>query len=253
MPVTRLLTLPALGLAVLALAACSDADTPATNPAPAHPPGQQMATDAPALSVPAGRYALDRDHSSLHVAVQHLGLSDYVMRFTDYQMQMTLNPDDIGKSQVTLTIDPTSIAADYHSDYQTTHPDAEYGSWTETLARSDKFFDAGQYPEIRFESTSVTRSQPGHLQVQGDLTLKGQTHPVSLDVSVAGTLQEHPMAGVAAVAFAATGSFNRSDFGMDYLLAPPLVGDKVTINFVGEFLKTDTAADTETADAANSP
>ena len=99
---------------------------------------------------------------------------------------------------------------------------------------SDKFFNAAQYPEIRFQSTSVTEQPIGTLQISGDLTLLGQTHPVVLQGSVVGSAEQHPFTNQGVVGFSVSGTFKRSTFGMDFLLSPPLVGDEVTVSFEGE-------------------
>ena len=69
----------------------------------------------------------------------------------------------------------------------------------------------------------------------GDLTLKGMTKPVTLDVTFAGELASHPFAKAPALGFSAAGTFKRSDFGLDYLL--PNVGDEVRVEIEGDFIQ----------------
>jgi len=200
--------------------------------------GPALAADQAAADpgAPAGQYRIDPTHSSLSFSVNHLGLSNYVARFTSYQVLLQYDPAQPEESSVTATIDPASIRTDYPADYKASHADSKFSSWDEDLAQSDKFFNAGKFPEITFRSTQVRASGPGALQIIGDLTLLGQTHPVELDATVVGATASHPMqAGVGAVGFSARGSFKRSTFGMTYLLAPPLIGDAVSIQFEGEF------------------
>jgi polyisoprenoid-binding protein YceI len=200
--------------------------------------GHALAADQAAADpgAPAGQYRIDPNHSSLSFSVNHLGLSNYVVRFTSYKVLLQYDPAQPQKSSVTATIDPVSIRTDYPADYKASHADSKFASWDEELAHSDKFFNAGKFPEIIFRSTQVRASRPGALQIVGDLTLLGQTHPVELDATVVGSTANHPMqAGLGAVGFSARGSFMRSTFGMTYLLAPPLISDAVTIQFEGEF------------------
>ena len=239
-----------LALAAFALVACSEAPEPASAPAadeqpaaeeqPAEAPAQ-LATTEPVqihIAAPAGQYKLDPDHASLAFSVTHLGVSNYVMRFTDYDVTVDLNPNDLAASSVTVSIDPASIDTDFAGDYQGTHPDSSFSSWEEDLAMSENFLNAGKYDSIRFTSTGVTPSDNGTLMITGDLNLRGQTHPVTLEATLVGSEQAHPFSGVGLMGFSVTGTFNRSDFGITHLLNPPLVGDVVTLRFEGELQQT---------------
>ncbi len=217
-------------LVAIALVACS----------PPAPPAEKQAADSAAATVrieaPAGRYALDPNHSSLSFTVNHVGLSNYVARFTKYEVTLELDPQNLADSSIVATIDPTSIRTDYSADYRALHPDSKFQTWDEDLAQSDKFFNAGQHPQIEFRSTRVEQTGPGSLRIVGDLALRGQTHPVTLQATLVGSSSTHPLyGGGGAIGFSAQGEFERSAFGMDHLLKPLLVGDTVGIEFEGEF------------------
>jgi len=205
--------------------------------------GSETTPQTQSVQAPAGTYAVDHNHATLAFSIRHLGLSDYIARFTDYTATLELEPDDLSASSIRVSIDATSITTDYTGDYQATHPDSPFSSWEEDLAQSDKFFNAGTYPEITFASTAVETRADGGLAITGDLTLLGTTRPVTLDAAIVGATASHPMTNTGAIGFSARGSFKRSDFGMDYLLSPPLLGDEVTLHFDGEFLRSDNAAD----------
>lgn len=212
------------------LAACSQSSPPAVE--------QTAAPPAPAplqIAAPQGAYQLDPSHSSLLFRVNHVGVSTYVARFTRYEVKLDLDPANLAASSVTAAIDSASVRTDFSGDYRAHHPDSKFQTWDEDLAKSDKFFNAGVHPQILFHSTRVEQTGPGALQITGDLTLLGQTHPVSLEASLVGSSAAHPFGGGGAIGFSATGSFQRSTFGMDHLVKPPLVGDTVTIQFEGEF------------------
>lgn len=220
----------AAAIALLGLSACSaDNDSTANNTGKAKPAAE--------IKAPAGQYVLDRNHTSLAFSISHLGLSNYVVRFAKHDASIELDPDNLSNSSITVTVDPTSVQTHYAGDYKATHKDSKFQSWSEDLAQSEKFFNASKYPEIKFVSTKVKQTGPGQVRVTGDLTLLGQTHPITLDAQVVGSTENHPayedVAG--AIGFSATGQFKRSTFGMDYLLQPPLLGDTVTVNFDGEF------------------
>lgn len=235
-----------LAIAAFTLVACSDSPEPeATLPAPpqaAQDAGSYTATAEPVeihIEAPAGQYKLDPHHSSLYFSVKHLGVSNYVMRFTDFDVTVDLDPNDLSASSVNVTIDPTSIRTDFDGDYQGTHPDSGFSSWDEDLALSENFLNAGEYPTITFTSTRVEATDEGTLQITGDLELAGQTRPVTLEATVVGSAQMHPFSGVGLIGFSATGTFNRSDFGITHLVNPPLVSDTVTLRFEGELLEED--------------
>ena len=190
------------------------------------------------LKAPSGQYRHDPTHASLQFGVVHLGLSNYVVGFTNYSIDLALDSANLSASTVSVTIDPRSIRTDYRGDYLATHADSGFANWEEQLAMSEKFFNAAVHPEIRFQSNSIVEQPSGDLKIVGDLTLLGQTHPVTLQASVVGSMEEHPFAKAGALGLSISGSFMRSAFGMDYLIGPGFVGDQVTLMFEGEMLQT---------------
>ena len=188
----------------------------------------------PIISAPSGRYGHDPAHANLQFSVLHMGLTNYVAGFTDYKVDLQLDSTNPTASSVTVSINPSSIRTDYSGDYKATHPSSAFSTWEEDLAMSDKFFNATAHPEIRFQSTSVTAVDGGPMQIVGDLTLLGETHPVTLIGKLVGSTEQHPFTNKGALGLSVTGTFKRSVFGMDHLLSPPLVGDDVTISFEGE-------------------
>ncbi|CAG0942440.1 Protein YceI [Gammaproteobacteria bacterium] len=217
-------------LAAVALGACAP-------PAPQQTTGAAAPAPAAAapIAAPAGRYTLDPDHATLEFRVGHMGLANYVARFTRFKASLQLDPASLAASSIEVTVDPTSIRTDYAGDYKAAVPGTPYASFDEALAQSPKFFDAGQHPQIGFRSSMVEETAPGQLRVTGDLSLLGKTLPVTLDVAVVGSVAAHPFLGRGAIGFSATGTFDRSAFGMTELLKPALVSDAVAIRFDGEF------------------
>lgn len=220
------LTLFAVGALALGLAACSKSEAPAA----------KVAAPAPvAIAAPAGTYALDPYHSSISFELNHLGLSTYVARFTRYQATLKLDPANMAASSVSATIEPASVRTDFSGDYKATHKESPYQTWDEDLAQSPKFLNAGQFPQITFQSTQVQAAGPGKFKIVGDLGFLGQTQPVTLEATVVGSVAAHPFTQKGALGFSAVGRIKRSAFGMTHLLQPLLVGDEVTIRFEGEF------------------
>ena len=232
---------PLLALsAALLLGACGGDEPEATSPAPAAKNAYEAkAAETPpplTLEVPSGLYRVDLNHADLSFRVKHLGLAEYVARFEDYSLELNLNAENIGQSTVTLEIDPMSVSTGYVGDYKATHEDSEFESWEEDLAKSPRFFHAGEHPSIRFDSTSV-EPHGDHLLVRGDLTMRGETHPVVMHVYVTGQTASHPFTGAGAIGVRAKGDFQRSPFGIDFLVDKGLLGDEVKVAFYGELLQ----------------
>ena len=190
-----------------------------------------------AIAVPAGEYVSDPNHASIGFKLQHLGLSFYAMQFRTFDATVRFDPQDIAASGVTAVIRASDITAGYAGDYAASHPRSAFTSWQEELANSANFLDATRFPTISFTSTSVTPSGRDSARVTGDLTLRGVTKAVTLDVKFSGQTAIHPFTGTPAIGLSATGVFRRSDFGLDYLL-PAIVGDEVKVDIEGDFLRT---------------
>ena len=222
-------------LAVVMTTACSQQDSGTTSDKTTLEP---PAAPEPVVQVaaPAGTYGIDPNHATVGFTITHMGLAPYMARFTDFDATLELR-DELAASAIALTIDPASVETDYDGDYQATHPDSPFDSWEEDLARSDKFFNAGEYPEITFTSTVIEPLGGNLFAVTGDLSMLGQVHPVELEVEITGSVASHPFTSAGAIGFSARGSFMRSTFGMDYLLNPPLLADEVNLVFAGEFLQ----------------
>lgn len=221
-------------LLLLALAACAPAAAPVAETTPAV---EAPAAPTPiAIAVPAGDYVVDPTHASVTFKLQHLGLSHYALRFKTYDATVSFDPANIAASKVTASIKPSDLIVGYPADYVKNHPGTKFKSWEDDLANSTNFLDAAKFPAITFTSTSVEPSGERTAKVTGDLTLKGVTKPVTLDVTFSGETASHYFAKVPAVGFSATGTFKRSDFGFDYLL-PAVVGDDVQVEIEGDFIQ----------------
>lgn len=220
---------------VLLLAACSEPAPPPQQEAPAASAPTAPATQKPISfsETPSGRYKLDLTHASLQFSVVHAYLSNYVVRFNKFDVDVVLDAANPAASSVTVNVDPTSVDTGYQGDYKATHPNATQDSWDETLVQSERFLNASKYPQITFQSTQVEQTAPDKLRVTGDLNLFGQTHPVTLDVTLVGAMAAHPMSKRPALGLSASGTFNRSEFGMAGLMGP--ISDAVNVRFEGEF------------------
>lgn len=183
-----------------------------------------MASAAPSTNpedMPAGTYVVDKTHASLIARVKHMGLSDYTMRFTGFDATYSWDPKSPQTAQVEATFQAASL---------------DTGEPKFSSEFAEKFLDAKANPTIRFVSTSIVQTSPGKGTMTGDLTLRGETRPLTLDVTFQGYASG--MAGQRS-GFSARGVIKRSDFGSTFLLNLPLafVGDEVELILELEFVK----------------
>ncbi len=177
--------------------------------------------------MPAGIYTVDKTHASLIWKVSHAGLSNYTARFKSYDAEINFNPADITKSSVTAKIDPTTLETDYVATAEK--------DFNKNLITKEEWFNAGKFPEITFKSTKIEVTGENTGKIHGDLTFLGVTKPVTLDATFNGAYALQPFSKKPAMGFSATGSLNRSDFGMSTYV--PMIGDKVDIIIEAEFAK----------------
>jgi polyisoprenoid-binding protein YceI len=228
------------GAAALALlAACQPA---AQKPADA-PAAEAAAPVAKVVEATAGTYKLEKTHASVTFQVMHMGLSNYTARFAKFDSTLEIDPAKPTEAKLTATIDPTSVRTDYPGDYKATHKGTGFKSWDEDLAKSDKFFNAGKFAEIKFVSTGITLTGSDTAAITGDLTMLGVTKPITLDAKLNGAMASHPFAKTPALGFSATGTIKRSEWGMTYLT--PNIGDDVKLIIEAEYIQAPPAAATE--------
>lgn len=170
-------------------------------------------------AVPSGTYSVDPTHAYINFQYNHLGLSNPTLGFDDFTMDLNLDNADPTKSTVSVTIDPASIISGSEK-------------WTEHLT-GDGFFDIANHPEITFQSTSVEAAGDGAYKVMGDLTIKGQSKPAALNVTINAAMN-HPMSGNPVIGLDASGNLLRSDYGLDKFA--PNVSDEVALSITAELV-----------------
>jgi polyisoprenoid-binding protein YceI len=158
-------------------------------------------TSGIAVQIPgfvAGTWEIDPAHSEVSFVVRHLVVSKVRGRFDRFSGTIVIK-EDPGRSSVTVTIDASSI--------NTNEPNRD------NHVRSADFLDVEKFPEITFRSTAV-RSRGSRFFVDGELTIRGATRPVTLDVEVNGFTPD--LLGGTRVGFSANTEINREDFGVSY-------------------------------------
>ncbi|HXL99209.1 MAG TPA: YceI family protein [Rhizomicrobium sp.] len=179
----------------------------------ASPATAQTASKDPAQA-PAGAYRLETSHSQLLFAIPHLGLTDFYGRFDKLSGTLNFDPNQPEKSAVSITVDTTSI-------------DTPSGALNNEL-KGASVFDAANFPTASFKSTSIARTGADTGTITGDLTIKGVTKPVTLDVVFHGG-EQNPMNDSYALGFRGTATIKRTDFGLSGMIWEPMVGNDVTL------------------------
>jgi polyisoprenoid-binding protein YceI len=162
-------------------------------------------------------YKIDANHTDVVASWSHFGFSNPIAHFGKVDGNITYDPANVGASKVEVTI-PLSGLDSHVLDF-------------DAHLRSADFFDAEKFPAITFKSTSVKAAGKGKLKVTGDLTIKGVTKPVVLDVTINKTGMQ-PMAKREAAGFSATTTVKRTDFGLG--LYAPNVSDQVKLSITTE-------------------
>lgn len=185
---------------------------------------------AAALSLPAGAatsdWKIDPQHSSAQFSVRHMAISTVRGAFSKVNGTVVLDDKDITKSAVDVTIDVSTV--------DTREPARDND------LRSDKFFDVAHYPTLTFKSKKVEQVAAGKLKVTGDLTIRGATKEVVLDVDGPTSPVKDPWGNQRAAANA-TAKINRQDFGVKWNATLDnggvVVGDDVSIVIDLEMIK----------------
>ncbi|MEU4091222.1 YceI family protein [Streptomyces sp. NPDC026673] len=148
---------------------------------------------------PPGPWTIDPAHSEVGAVAQHLGLSSVHGHFTGFTGRIDVAEQPLASS-VEAVIDAASI-------------DTGNGTRDEHL-RSADFLDVGEHPTVSYRSTSLEPAAGDRWTVHGELTMRGVTRPVDLDLAYLGTGPD-PWGGVRA-AFRATAELRRADFAMNW-------------------------------------
>lgn len=162
-------------------------------------------------------YKIDANHTDVIATWSHFGFSNPIAHFGKVDGNIVYDPAKVGDSKVEVTIPLSGL-------------NAHYDAFDEHL-RSADFFDAEKFPNVTFKSTSVKAAGKDKLKVTGDLTIKGITKPVVLDVTI-NKIGVQPMAKREAAGFSATATVKRTDFGLG--LYAPNVSDEVKLTITTE-------------------
>ena len=166
----------------------------------------------------ADAFAFDPGHTEVRIYWNHAGFSEQSAEFHVLDGGVTFSPDALDATGVDVTVKVDSIDTGIKA--------------LDTHLKSADFFDAGNFPDARFVSTGVEQTGERTAKMTGDLTLRGVTRPVTLDVTVV-NYGEHPVGafydyfkGQWLGARAET-VINRSDWGIDMFI--PVASDEIRV------------------------
>lgn len=145
-------------------------------------------------------WQIDTAHTHVGFSVKHLMVSTVRGQFKQYSGTLELDAKDFSRSKFAGEIVVASI-------------DTGNGDRDGHL-RTNDFFDAANHPKITFKSTTIEAKSEGEYVVTGDLTIRGVTKPIALDVEFHGT-SKNPY-GKTVAGFSASGSLNRKEFGVNF-------------------------------------
>ncbi len=164
-----------------------------------------MSTQTVKQEVPAGTYAVDPVHSTIHFAVVHNGVSTFRSGFRGYEAK--LEGGEEPKLEGTVEVASVDIDEEMLKGH----------------LLSPDFFDAERYPRLKFRSTAFEVAEDGALTLRGELEIHGQTH----EVEASGKFGElgGDLAGSARVGLSLAASVDRRSFGLEWQAQLPSGGD----------------------------
>lgn len=145
-------------------------------------------------------WSIDKAHSTIGFTTRHMVVSKVRGTFKEYNAEVQLPEDDFTKAQVSFEAETASI--DTGNEQRDGH------------LKSDDFFNSGQYPTLKFKSTSITKSGEEEYDMKGDLTIRDVTKPVTLKVEFGGIIKD-PY-GNDRAGFHIHGKVNRFDYNLKW-------------------------------------
>lgn len=167
----------------------------------------------------AEQFNVDSGHSFVGFTVKHMAVSSVRGEFKEYTAELMVDEENLQNSTIVLKIDAGSI--DTRDEKRDGH------------LRSADFFEVETYPEIVFESKKIEKAEAGRYKATGDLTMKGTTQEVVLDLEINGPIKDpygnHRVGAEGRV------TIDRQDFGVKFSRVLDngglVVGDDVQISF----------------------
>lgn len=171
------------------------------------------------------KWVIDPTHSEIGFKVKHMMFTNVSGKFSSFDAAIETDGDDFENAKITFTGAVDSI--------NTGNADRD------GHLRSADFFDAAQFPEIKFTATSVAKKSESDYVLQGDLTLHGVSKPITLEAQYSGQMKD-PWGNTKA-GFTLEGKINRKEWGLNWNSALEtggvLVGEEVRLAIELQFIK----------------
>lgn len=157
-------------------------------------------------------FSFDKSHTSILFRISHGGFSDFIGEFLEYDGKVILDEANPANSSVEVTIRPEGIDTDL--------PDFD------KKLQDKNFFNTAEFPEAKFVSNEVEMTGENTAIVHGDFTMLGQTHPITLDVTL-NKIDNDVWRGTYKAGFSATAVIDRTLWDLSY--GAPTIGSHVSI------------------------
>jgi polyisoprenoid-binding protein YceI len=171
-----------------------------------------------------GTWKFDPYHTQVEFSAKHLGMMTVRGHFAEVTATGKIDPEHPERSTVEATINAASIRS--HNEQR------------DKDLRSSNFLEIDKYPTMTFKSTKIEAAGPDRYTMTGDLTIKGNTRPVTLNVVRYGEFNDPNMGH--RIGYAAEGEINRKDFGMKFEMMLDgrfIVSNEIQINIEGELVE----------------
>ncbi len=170
-------------------------------------------------------YILDPMHSEITFKVKHLMITNVTGSFQNFSASMTAASEDFSDAAISFEAAIASISTG--NEQRDTH------------LKSEEFFDATNFPTLSFVSSSFTKKAGSNYTLTGNLTVKGVTKEVTLDVEFGGTMTD--FYGQFKAGFEISGTINRSEFGLTWNAVTEaggvVVSDEVKLHMAVQMIK----------------
>jgi len=167
-------------------------------------------------------WTLDKGHSSVGFTVRHHMIAELDGKFDEYTATITASEEDFSDAVFEFTAETKSFNT--------------ANTMRDGHLKDENYFDVKQFPQITFKSTSFKRVMGNEWKLEGDLTMKGKTLPVTLDLILNGP-QMNKRAQTLEIGVTASGKINRFDFDIGTQLPEFNVSNEVVLRVLGEFKK----------------
>ena len=180
-------------------------------------------------------WQIDTTHSEVQFKVKHMMISTVTGYFSSFNATVETEGDDFTSAKVKFTADLSSIST--NNEQRDTH------------LKSSDFFDAENHPQVHFIGNRLEKTGEESYKLHGDLTIRGTTKPVTLNVEYGGVAVD-PWGNTRA-GFTVDGKINRKEFGLHWNAVTEaggiVVSDEVRMHVNAEFIKEQAAAGSQAA------